>query len=74
MYFEIDNLQINNKSEEMICEIESSSSLGNNLKLNNIIDMSYLFNNCKSLSSLSGISKWNTNNVNNMSWMFSNCE
>ena len=73
MYFEIDNLQINNKSEEMICEIESSSSLGNNLKLNNIIDMSYLFNNCKSLSSLSGIAKWNTNKVEDMSAMFNNC-
>ena len=32
-----------------------------------------MFYNCSSLSSLPGISKWNTNNVNNMNWMFSNC-
>ena len=36
-------------------------------------DMSYMFNNCRSLSSLPDISKWNTNNVKNMSWMFCNC-
>ena len=33
MYLEIDNLQINNKSEEMIYKIESSSSLTNKLIL-----------------------------------------
>ena len=33
-----------------------------------------MFNNCKSLSSLPDISKWNTNNVSNMSYMFNNCE
>ena len=74
MYLEIDNLQINNKSEEMIYKIESSSYLTNKLKLNNIIDMSYIFSYCKSLSFLPDISKWNTNNVKDMSYMFWNCE
>ena len=33
-----------------------------------------MFNNCKSLSSLPDISKWNTSNVENMSSIFNNCE
>ena len=40
---------------------------------NNISDMSYMFYNCSSLSSLPDLSKWNTNNVTNMSNMFYNC-
>ena len=43
------------------------------LKRNNVIDMSYMFCECSSLSSLPDISKWNTNNVTNMSEMFYNC-
>jgi len=41
--------------------------------INNIIDMSYMFYICTSLSSLPDIYKWNTNNVTNMSYMFENC-
>ena len=37
-------------------------------------DMSYIFNNCWSLSSLPDITEWNTNNVSNMSRMFCNCK
>ena len=33
-----------------------------------------MFNECKSLSSLPDISKWNTNNFNNMSYMFNECK
>ena len=40
---------------------------------NHYYDMSKIFYNCLSLSSLPDISKWNTNNVNNMSEMFSHC-
>jgi len=40
---------------------------------NNVTDMSYLFYNCSSLSSLPDISKWNTNNATNMSDIFSGC-
>ena len=32
--------------------------------------MSYMFDECFSLSSLPDLSKWNTNNVTNMSYMF----
>ena len=73
MYLEIDNLQINNKSEEMIYKIESSSSLTNKLKLNNIIDMSYIFCYCKSLSFLPDISKWNCYNAIDINKIFYNC-
>ena len=36
--------------------------------------MRWLFDGCKSLSSLPDISKWNTNNVTHMSYMFFGCE
>ena len=36
-------------------------------------DMSYMFYNCRLLSSLPDISKWNTNNINSMKGMFYNC-
>ena len=42
--------------------------------VNNITNMSYMFSECSSLSSLPDISKWNTNNVINMSFMFSECK
>ena len=71
LYLIMDNLETNNKSEEMIYEIESSSSSSYKLKLNNIIDMSYMFRFCNSLTPLNDISKWNTNNVKDMSEMFS---
>jgi len=41
--------------------------------INNITDMSYMFDNCSSLSSLPNISNWNTSNVSNMSFMFNEC-
>ena len=47
-----------------------------NIKLmgiDKISDMSYMFDECSSLSSLTHISKWNTNNVEDMSYMFSGC-
>ena len=42
--------------------------------INNITNMSFMFYECNSLSSLPDISKWNTSNVNNMSYMFSECK
>ena len=36
--------------------------------------MSEIFTDCKSLSSLPDISKWNTSNVNDMSGMFNGCD
>ena len=35
--------------------------------------MSDMFGNCKNLSSLPDISKWNTNNVTDMDNMFAGC-
>ena len=35
--------------------------------------MNSMFSDCKSLSSLPDISKWNTNNVKDMSYMFKDC-
>ena len=41
--------------------------------INNISNMSCMFYECKSLSSLPDISKWNTSNVTYMSRMFDGC-
>ena len=41
--------------------------------INNITNISGMFNGCSSLSSLPDISKWNTDNVTNMSWMLYGC-
>ena len=40
----------------------------------NIIDMTNMFNGCKSLISLPDISKWNTTNVKSMSCLFNGCK
>ena len=36
--------------------------------------MSHIFDNCKSLTIIPNISKWNFQNVEDISWMFYNCE
>ena len=64
-------------------EIDQKYYIGNNnnnnklnIKLkgiNNVTDMSHMFKDCSSLSSLPDISKWNTNNVTDMSYMFCGC-
>lgn len=43
-----------------------------NLNTEKVTDMSYMFNNCRKLSSLD-LSKFNTENVTNMTYMFYNC-
>ena len=58
------------------CNIENY--INNELKiklkgLNNITDLSHIFRECKSLSSLPDIPNLNTNNVTNMSDMFCGC-
>ena len=42
--------------------------------IKNITNMSYMFYNCESLSSLPDISKWDTKKVTNMKYLFYNCE
>ena len=36
--------------------------------------MSFMFNRCYSLTSIKGISQWNTKNVSNMNYMFCECK
>ena len=42
--------------------------------INNISDMSSLFDNCKSLYFLPNISRWNTSNITNMNKLFFRCD
>ena len=42
--------------------------------IDNITNLSFMFDGCSALSNLPDISKLNTNNVTNMSLMFSDCE
>ena len=44
------------------------------LKEDDIIDMSYIFNDCEELQYILDDSKWSTNNVIDMSYMFCNCK
>jgi len=64
------------------CEIEEKYKVKNYYKdilqiklkgINNITNISCMFNGCSSLFSLPDISKWNTININNMSYMFNGC-
>ena len=41
--------------------------------INNITDMSHMFNGCNSLNYLPDLSSWNTSNIYDMSFMFSSC-
>ena len=58
-----------------ILNVDEKDNIEIKLKVyKDINNMSEMFFNCKSLISLTDISKWNTNNVNNMSEMFYNCK
>jgi len=72
--FENDELELN----EYFYIKDHNNNILNKLKIklkyiNNITNMSHIFDGCRSLSSLSDISKWNTNNVTNMSSLFYDC-
>ena len=41
--------------------------------INNVIDISFMFDECCSLASLADIQKWNTGKITNMSHMFNKC-
>ena len=63
--------------DDNYCELEQFHIDKKNEKINIILiekeyikDISYMFYECRSLSSLTDISKWNMNNVNDMSCMF----
>mgnify|MGYP002623697429 CR=1 FL=1 len=61
-----ENWNIDDKPKNDILEIKLK-------RINNITDMSYMFNGCSNLSNLPDISKWNTNSVTNMSNIFNGC-
>ena len=42
-------------------------------EINDLTDISYMFNDCSSLISLSGISIWNNRNITNLKNVFNNC-
>ena len=70
----IDN-KINRIKENHIINDKKRKNLKILLFTNKTIkDMSYMLYECKQLSSLPDISKWNTNNVTNMSYMFYECK
>ena len=66
---------IDNKEQDLIEYLKINKNekiLKIKLKeIKTITNMSYMFDGCKSLTSLPDISNWNTNNVTNMSFMFS---
>ena len=69
---------IDNKEYEITKEYNIENYNNNKLKIelkgiDNITNMSYMFDKCSSLSSLPDISKWNTNNVTDMSCIFASC-
>ena len=69
---------IDNKEYEIIDKYNIKNYNNNelNIKLkgiNNVTDMSFMFNECSSLISLPNISKWITNNVTHMNSMFDGC-
>ena len=68
---------IDNKEYEITEEYNIKNNNNNNNKLkiilkgiDNVTDMSYVFDGCSSLSSLPDISKWNTNKVTDMIYIF----
>ena len=54
-------------------KIESLGNIGD-FDVSNVTDMSYMFEDCKSLESLGGLESWNTSNVTDMSYMFEDCK
>ena len=70
---------INGKEKELVSfydieRLEENEILEIKLKgINNIKDISNMFSNCPSLSTLPDISKWDTKNVKDMSYLFSLC-
>ena len=74
------NIKYENKLFNLIEYLDISNNNNQKDKLeikligiNNIINASYMFDNCSSLLSIPNISKWNTNRVTDMSNMFYSC-
>ena len=74
----INKIIINDKENELIEEYNIKDYNKNKLEIkligiNNVTNMSFMFDGCSSLSNLPDISKLNTNNITDMSHMFSGC-
>ena len=67
------SLRIINKMKDMNEKIKKNELDLAKWNINNVTNISDLFFECSSLSSLPDISKWNTNNVTNISGLFSIC-
>ena len=79
--YKICKININGNDIELCTDINvNKNQLNNNIYeiklkgIKKVTNMSYMFSNCKYLSSLTNLSKWNTKNVIDMSYMFYNCE
>ena len=75
---EICKMIIDDKEYEITEKYNIENYTNNELKIklkgiDNITDMSNMFNECSSLLSLPDISKWSTNKVTNMSYIFYGC-
>jgi len=74
------SVMINNEIKKIEdCEFYELEDIKKEFKItlykeDDIIDMSYMFNDCEVLQLISEGSKWSTNNVVNMSYMFCNCK
>ena len=71
-------LIIDNKEQELISDLNIENIKNKNLTIKlietkPITDMSYMFSECKYLSPLSDLSKWDTSNVTDMNNLFSKC-
>ena len=64
-YFNIDNNIASNQLNKLKIKLRN---------INNITNMSHMFDGCKSLSSIPDIYNWNTINVTDMSYLFSECK
>jgi len=69
---------IDNKEYEIRVKLKVKSNNNNKLKIklkgiDNVTNMSHIFEGCSSLTSLPDISKWNTSKVTNMSHIFEGC-
>ena len=64
-----------NTMKDMFSNCDSLISFTeNNLNTSKVTDISYMFYECKQLSEISDISKWDTSNITNMNSMFKGCE
>ena len=70
-YLKINENNLNEKNEKKYLFYDFKIKLKG---INNITDASYMFYECVSLKSMSGMTKWNTSNITNLSYFFYECQ